>query len=105
MADQGNDKDKITLDNPSQLNEDISAQQFSDVDCEKPDDIGQSASTPQLERKLKSRHLQMIAVGAFSMIPIQAVQDMLTISGGAVGTGLFISTGGMGPYFFQRSRF
>lgn len=68
MADH-NDKDKITHDNPSQLNEDISAQQLSDVDCEKPDDIGQSASgAPQLERKLKSRHLQMIAVGAFSLI-------------------------------------
>lgn len=79
MADQGNEKDKIAHNDPSQLDTGVSAQQFSDVDCEKHDDVHQSGTeAPRLERRLKSRHLQMIAIGAFNIISIQSLQDVLT---------------------------
>ncbi|PLB43110.1 putative arginine transporter [Aspergillus steynii IBT 23096] len=46
-----------------------------DVDCEKHGASRESNPLPDLKRKLKSRHLQMIAIG------------------GTIGTGLFISSG------------
>jgi amino acid permease len=81
MADQCNEKDKIAHNDPSQLDTDISAQQFSDADCEKHDDVHQSSTdAPRLERRLKSRHLQMIAIGAsVQHTTIQSIQNMLTV--------------------------
>ncbi|KAJ5681929.1 uncharacterized protein N7477_001869 [Penicillium maclennaniae] len=46
-----------------------------DVDAEEKQVIGESAPLPDLQRKLKSRHLSMIAIG------------------GTIGTGLFIGSG------------
>jgi amino acid transporter len=46
---------------------------------------------PELKRKLKARHLQMIAIG---MVLILCVRIALIYKGGTIGTGLFIGSGG-----------
>lgn len=47
--------DAVQVDSPSQG--------FADVDCEKHGANSDSNPLPDLKRKLKSRHLQMIAIG------------------------------------------
>ncbi|KAJ6189035.1 hypothetical protein N7519_003943 [Penicillium mononematosum] len=64
----GTDKKDISASNP----EDFA---HRDLDTEEKHSHGESHQLPELQRRLKSRHLQMIAMG------------------GAIGTGLFIGTG------------
>ncbi|PLB33801.1 putative arginine transporter [Aspergillus candidus] len=64
---------KTTADDAVQV--DPPSQELNDMDCEKHGANSESNPLPDLKRKLKSRHLQMIAIG------------------GTIGTGLFISSG------------
>ncbi|OJJ33087.1 hypothetical protein ASPWEDRAFT_605289 [Aspergillus wentii DTO 134E9] len=73
VAEKGN----MTTEDPIQLNPHANFNSLdpNDVDCEKHGASRESNPLPDLKRKLKSRHLQMIAIG------------------GTIGTGLFISSG------------
>lgn len=63
-----------------------------DVDPEKLA-AHESPELPKLQRRLKSRHLQMIAIGEQSKLPSSTQNQLLTHPGGTIGTGLFISSG------------
>ncbi|RDW93203.1 putative arginine transporter [Aspergillus mulundensis] len=68
-------KDKMINDEAVQVTAAQSPLGLDDADCEKHGAGRESNPLPDLKRKLKSRHLQMIAIG------------------GTIGTGLFISSG------------
>lgn len=53
---------------PIHVYTDPSPQRFHEVDCEKHGANRESNPLPDLKRKLKSRHLQMIAIGALSFL-------------------------------------
>ncbi|RJE26068.1 permease [Aspergillus sclerotialis] len=75
MAAERVEEKKPSSEEPIQVHTDPSPQRFDEVDCEKHGANRESNPLPDLKRKLKSRHLQMIAIG------------------GTIGTGLFISSG------------
>ncbi|GAQ09012.1 arginine permease [Aspergillus lentulus] len=68
-------KGKMLNDEPVQVYDNSPPPTSNELDCEKHGASRQSNPLPDLKRKLKSRHLQMIAIG------------------GTIGTGLFISSG------------
>ncbi|KAF7593163.1 hypothetical protein BBP40_011876 [Aspergillus hancockii] len=68
-------KDRMAHDDTFQVNATSQSAKLNDVDCEKHGATRESNPVPDLKRELKSRHLQMIAIG------------------GTIGTGLFISSG------------
>ncbi|KAL5355448.1 putative arginine transporter [Aspergillus floccosus] len=72
-SDEG--KGMMLNDDPVQVDVTNRSPNLSDADCEKHGASRESNPMPDLKRKLKSRHLQMIAIG------------------GTIGTGLFISSG------------
>lgn len=63
VAEKGN----MTTEDPIQLNPHTNFNSLdpNDVDCEKHGASRESNPLPDLKRKLKSRHLQMIAIGQF----------------------------------------
>ncbi|KAH8430387.1 putative arginine transporter [Aspergillus melleus] len=69
------DKGMMPNEEPIQFDSTNASPDLQDVDCEKHGASRESNPLPDLKRKLKSRHLQMIAIG------------------GTIGTGLFISSG------------
>lgn len=69
MAAERADKEKIYNDEPIQVHTEPSPEGFNEVDCEKHGANRESNPLPDLKRKLKSRHLQMIAIG-MSTAPI-----------------------------------
>ncbi|KAI9041706.1 putative arginine transporter [Aspergillus affinis] len=69
------DKGMMPNEEPIQFDSTNASPDLQDVDCEKHGAGRESNPLPDLKRKLKSRHLQMIAIG------------------GTIGTGLFISSG------------
>ncbi|QSZ31462.1 hypothetical protein DSL72_001027 [Monilinia vaccinii-corymbosi] len=63
-----------------------------------PERAVQVGSGPELQRRLKSRHLQMIAIGSLtplwlSTIPLRRSGSRDAAAGGTIGTGLFIGSG------------
>lgn len=68
-------KEKMTNDGDVLVTATQPSSGLDDADCEKHGASRESNPLPDLKRKLKSRHLQMIAIG------------------GTIGTGLFISSG------------
>lgn len=66
MATEHADKKKMSNDEPIQVHTDSSPQGFNELDCEKHGANRESNPLPDLKRKLKSRHLQMIAIGALT---------------------------------------
>ncbi|KAE8348599.1 amino acid permease [Aspergillus coremiiformis] len=68
-------KDRMANDEAFQVNASAPSTNLNDVDCEKHGATRESNPVPDLKRELKSRHLQMIAIG------------------GTIGTGLFIGSG------------
>ncbi|PYH98358.1 amino acid permease [Aspergillus ellipticus CBS 707.79] len=68
-------KGKMTPDETVQVQAMNPSSDLNEIDCEKHGASRESNPMPDLKRKLKSRHLQMIAIG------------------GTIGTGLFIGSG------------
>lgn len=66
MATERVEEKKTPGEEPIQVQTDPSPQTFSEDDCEKHGANRESNPMPDLKRKLKSRHLQMIAIGALS---------------------------------------
>ncbi|PWY79548.1 amino acid permease [Aspergillus heteromorphus CBS 117.55] len=60
---------------------------LNDIDCEKHGASRESNPLPDLKRKLKSRHLQMIAIGESPPVLLSIIPR------GTIGTGLFIGSG------------
>ncbi|RAL02023.1 putative arginine transporter [Aspergillus ibericus CBS 121593] len=69
------DKGKMAPEESVQVQSMSPSTDLNDIDCEKHGASRESNPMPDLKRKLKSRHLQMIAIG------------------GTIGTGLFIGSG------------
>ena len=46
-----------------------------------------------LKRALKGRHIQMIALGTTSRTTQDALSNLSPLTGGAIGSGLFVGTG------------
>jgi amino acid transporter len=86
MASKASNKD-ITPMAMDQSSEKSVAQSFSDVEKQ------QAPQSEQLQRKLKSRHLQFVAIGMYSGLIIYHCHAHQP-SGGTVGTGVFIASGG-----------
>lgn len=63
MATERVDKEKMHNEEPIQVQTEPSPDTFNEVDCEKHGANRESNPLPDLKRKLKSRHLQMIAIG------------------------------------------
>jgi amino acid transporter len=59
-------KDRMAHDGAFQVNATSQSTNLNDVDCEKHGATRESNPVPDLKRELKSRHLQMIAIGTGS---------------------------------------
>jgi amino acid permease len=46
-----------------------------------------------LKRALKGRHIQMIALGMAAQSTQEALSNLPSLTGGAIGSGLFVGTG------------